>query len=161
MTVTASPTAYPKTIIVVHKSEKAKKCSVAPLRGNPEFDFYRFPGSARPNLENYVRLGMGGPELGAAEMEKGLLVLDGTWRRAAAMEKEYRHVPVRTLPSGWRTAYPRVSKVTQDPDHGLATIEAIFAALSILGRDTAGLLDHYHWQEQFLALNRARLKTGH
>ena len=145
----------PGTIIVVHKSEKAKKCSVAPLRGNPDFSFVRFPGTRKPGLENFVRLGIGGPELGEADMDKGLLVLDGTWRRAAAMENEYGDVPVRTLPATWRTAYPRISKVSRDPDNGLATVEAIYAALSILGRNTEGLLDHYHWKEQFLALNRA------
>ncbi len=158
MTHTASTPSYPTTVIIVHKSEKARKCSVAPLRGNPDFSFFRFPGTAKPDITNYVRLGMEGPELGEADMDKGLLVLDGTWRRAAAMEKDYKNVPIRTLPSVWHTAYPRVSKVSQDPDHGLATIEAIYAAFSILGRDTKRLLDHYHWKEQFLAANRAQLR---
>ena len=53
----------------------------------------------------------------------------------------------------WKTAYPRSSKLFDDPDAGLATIEAIFAAYVALGRDTSGLLDSYHWSDEFLALN--------
>ncbi len=147
---------YPPTVIVVHKSEKAKKCSVAPLRGTAGFDFYRFPLFEKPELPNFVRLGMDGPELGEADMDKGLLVLDGTWKRAAAMEKVFSDIPARTLPP-WRTAYPRISKVFDDPHGGLATVEAIFAALTILGRNTDGILDHYHWKEAFLDLNRHRI----
>ena len=40
-----------------------------------------------------------------------------------------------------------------DPDHGLASIEALFAAYHLMGRPTDGLLDHYRWAEQFLAAN--------
>ena len=39
------------------------------------------------------------------------------------------------------------------PAVGLATIEAIYAAYRVLGRDTTGLLDGYHWAEPFLELN--------
>jgi len=83
-------------------------------------------------------------------------VLDGTWRLAQKMEPFYETLPVRTLPT-WQTAYPRVSKVFDDPTGGLATIEAIFAAHTILEKDTTGLLDEYYWAEQFLELNRNRL----
>ena len=37
---------------------------------------------------------------------------------------------------------------------GLATIEAIYAAYRLLGRDTTGLLDHYRWGSEFIELNR-------
>ncbi|MGH7226876.1 MAG: DUF309 domain-containing protein, partial [Gemmataceae bacterium] len=50
-------------------------------------------------------------------------------------------------------AYPRVSKLGTDPDNGLASIEALFVAYHLLGRPTAGLLDHYHWSEEFLRSN--------
>jgi pre-rRNA-processing protein TSR3 len=33
----------------------------------------------------------------------------------------------------------------------LASIEAIYVAYQLMGRDTTGLLDLYHWREQFLA----------
>jgi pre-rRNA-processing protein TSR3 len=35
----------------------------------------------------------------------------------------------------------------------LASVEALYAAYHILGRPTAGLLDHYRWAEAFLRLN--------
>jgi hypothetical protein len=40
-----------------------------------------------------------------------------------------------------------------DPDNGLASIEALYLAYHILGRPTAGLLDHYHWADAFLEAN--------
>ena len=69
------------------------------------------------------------------------------------MEKSFAHVPVRSLPS-LTTAYPRHSKINDDPGVGLATIEAIYAALTIMKKDTRGILDAYHWRDRFLELNR-------
>ena len=91
--------------------------------------------------------------LSPADNQLGLLVLDGTWRWAEAMETQYQNIPVRSLPA-WKTAYPRVSKVFEDPATGLATIEAIWLAYWCLGRDTTGLLDHYHWGQHFIEMNR-------
>ncbi|MEX0702871.1 MAG: hypothetical protein WD069_12315 [Planctomycetales bacterium] len=144
------------TIIVVHPKERRSKCSVEPLRGRDGFLFWKYPARGGESLENYVRLGIGGPPLGPEDARRGLLVLDGTWRRAAAMEKDYADVPIRSLPP-WQTAYPRVSKTFDDPAEGLATIEALFAAYTILGRDTRGLFDHYRWAERFLERNRERM----
>jgi pre-rRNA-processing protein TSR3 len=145
---------YPPTVIIVHPRENRKKCSVEPLRGRLGFQFTTFRSTSPVALPEgqYVRLGLGGPLLSRNDESKGLLVLDGTWRWAEAMEAPYQHIPVRSLPS-WRTAYPRVSKVFDDPDTGLATIEAIWLAYWCLGRDTSGLLDHYRWGAQFLELN--------
>jgi pre-rRNA-processing protein TSR3 len=81
-------------------------------------------------------------------------VLDGTWRWAAQMEREFVEVPVRSLPP-LQTAYPRLSKLFDDPTAGLATVEAVYAALRILGRDTTGVLLHYPWRDEFLARNSA------
>ncbi len=147
----------PDTVIIVHPRENRKKCSVEPLRGRPGFQFATFRGTpVELPAQQYVRLGIGGPVLSRADEHLGLLVLDGTWRWAEAMEAQYQHVPVRSLPP-WKTAYPRVSKVFEDPDTGLATIEAIWLAYWCLGRDTTGLLDHYRWGAQFLDLNREQL----
>ena len=90
----------------------------------------------------------------AADADRGLLVLDGTWRWVEPMERLTASVPVRSLPP-LVTAYPRSSKVKDDPEGGLATIEAIYAAYRLLGRDTTALLDHYHWGEQFVELNQS------
>jgi pre-rRNA-processing protein TSR3 len=122
------------------------------LRGREGFTFWNYPRRDSDALTNYVRLGMDGPLLGEADRERGLLVLDGTWRWAAVMERDYEDVPVRSLPA-WETAYPRTSKMFDDPSAGLATIEAVYAACHILDRDTTGLLDEYHWADEFLRLN--------
>ncbi|MCX7419073.1 MAG: hypothetical protein NT013_05990 [Planctomycetia bacterium] len=142
------------TIIVVHRRENRKKCSVEPLRERAGFTFWTYPDDGPESLDGYVRLGIGGPLLSEADSVNGLLVIDATWRLAERMEKKYSHIPVRSLPS-WQTAYPRVSKVFDDPSAGLATIEAIYAAYRAMGHSTAGLLDQYHWRYEFLAINEA------
>ena len=147
------------TIIVVHPKEKRSKCSVEPLRGRDGFVFWKYPQVGEESLDGYVRLGLGGPELSMDDADHGLLVLDGTWRLAGKMEEDFLDVPVRTLPA-WETAYPRTSKLFDDPLGGLATIEAVFAAYSIVGRDVSGLLDEYHWAEEFLKLNAERIATS-
>lgn len=145
---------HPPTVIVVHPREKRRKCTVEPLRGQAGFLFRKFPAPLNIEPQHYVRLGFGGPLLGPEDRSKGLVVLDGTWHLAGVMEPSFRDLPVRSLPP-WKTAYPRSSKIREDPDTGLATIEAIYAAYRLLGRPTDGLLDHYFWAEQFLKLNEA------
>jgi pre-rRNA-processing protein TSR3 len=112
-----------------------------------------------PPLAGYVRLGLGGPVLSRGEAAGGLLVLDGTWRLVQPMERQFAHVPIRSLPE-WKTAYPRSSKTFADPQGGLATIEAIYLAYTILERDTSGLLNDYYWADEFLALNGVVQPTG-
>ena len=150
---------HPPTIIVVHPKERAKKCTVAPLRGRAGFVFWKYPNRGPESLENYVRLGIGGQNLSAEDSGRGLLVLDGTWKFAEQMERDFADIPVRSLPA-WKTAYPRISKLYEDPEAGLATIEAIFAAYVQLGRDADGLLDDYYWAGEFLAKNREFLEKS-
>ena len=140
------------TIIVVHPRERRAKCSVEPLRGRTDFQFYTFPHPVTADVTNYVQLGIDGPVLSEADSQHGLFLLDGTWRLAKRMSPFFSHIPVRSLPV-IKTAYPRKSSVYEDPDDGLATIEALYAALRILGRNTKGLLDQYHWKQRFLELN--------
>ena len=143
---------WPRTVIVIHPRERRSKCSVEPLRGNSDYLFTTFPNPVPIDLSNYVQLGIGGPVLSADDNDKGLLLLDGTWKRAAQMLPFYSHVPVRSLPPV-RTAYPRKSEIFEDPEDGLATIEALYAALKQLNRPTTGLLDQYYWKSRFLELN--------
>jgi pre-rRNA-processing protein TSR3 len=142
----------PPTIIVRDAHENPRKCSVFPLRGHPELVFLSYPLTERPPLENYVRLAAEGPQLSSADAGHGLLLLDGSWRWAGKMTRDFLDVPPRSL-QGYRTAYPRVSKLGTDPDNGLASVEALFLAHYLLGRSVAGLLDHYRWAAEFLALN--------
>jgi pre-rRNA-processing protein TSR3 len=149
----------PPTVIVVHPREKR---SVEPLRGRADFVFWTFPNQGPESIDGYVRLGIGGDELSEEDSAKGLLVLDGTWKLAEKMEPFYSELPVKSLPA-WQTAYPRVSKLWEDPTSGLATIEAIFAAHVCMQRDTTGLLDSYYWADEFVTKNQSYLvdsKTG-
>jgi pre-rRNA-processing protein TSR3 len=143
---------YPPTVIVRHSHENPRKCSILPLRGRPGLVFLNYPVADRPALEGYVRLAADGPPLSAADAAAGLLLLDGSWRWAASMTRDFAEVPPRSL-SGYRTAYPRASKLGTDPDNGLASVEALYVAYRLLGRPTVGLLDHYRWAAEFLRLN--------
>jgi pre-rRNA-processing protein TSR3 len=143
---------YLPTIIVRHTRENPRKCSVLPLRGRSDVIFLNYPVSQRPPLAGYVRLAAEGPPLSMADAESGLLLLDGSWRWAAAMTRDFVDVPPRSL-SGWRTAYPRTSRLGTDPDNGLASVEALLIAYHLLGRPGDGLLDHYRWAAEFLARN--------
>lgn len=150
-------TAPRPTVIIMHPKERVAKCTVAWLKGDARFQFYR--GPRRPvDLSGYVRLAMEGPILSAADADCGLLVLDGTWKLVDRLAPNVSEVPTRRLPP-LITAYPRTSKVHADPTGGLATIEAVYAALWLLQRDVTGLLARYPWAGEFLRLNADVLKT--
>ena len=95
----------------------------------------------------------GAPPLTAADASRPLLLLDASWRHALTMAKAYPGLETRSIPPGWRTAYPRHSKVTDDPADGLATIEALHAALALTGRRDDTLLARYPWAADYLRLN--------
>jgi pre-rRNA-processing protein TSR3 len=143
---------FPPTIIVVHPREKRSKCTVESLRGRDGFIFWTFPERGAESVSGYVRLVMHGPVLSPEDADRGLVVLDGTWRLALRMGRFFHDMPARSLPP-IKTAYPRLSRIVPDPAGGLATIEAIYAAYRLLGRSCDGLLDHYHWAGEFLAKN--------
>jgi pre-rRNA-processing protein TSR3 len=140
------------TVIVRNARENSRKCSILPLRGRADLVFLTHPVKKPINLAGYVRLAAAGPELTAADAGPGLLLLDGSWRWAEVMSRDFLDLPPRSL-RGFRTVYPRVSKRGTDPDNGLASVEALYLAYHILGRPTAGLLDHFRWAEEFLTLN--------
>jgi pre-rRNA-processing protein TSR3 len=146
----------PPTVIVRHRRERKSKCSLEPLVGRPGLVFVSYPEGEPPPLDGYVRLALEGSPLGPADAERGLLLLDATWRLVAPMERRWAHVEPRSLPP-LVTAYPRISKLAPDPGAGLASIEALYAAFVALGRPTEGLLDHYHWREAFLRMNAETL----
>lgn len=148
---------FPPTVVIRHRLENLKKCSLRGLEIRSDFVFLTYPYQALPNLENYIILTLHAPPLTKSDASHGLLILDATWRYAAKMFKPLEHQPhflYRSLPSHYRTAYPRRQQDCPDPERGLASIEAIYLSYSILQRETTGLLDYYHWKEQFLDLNQ-------
>jgi pre-rRNA-processing protein TSR3 len=154
-----APITYPLTVIVVHPRENRSKCTVEPLRGRTDFILWNYPQRGTQLLDGYVRLGIGGAPLSSHDTHRGLLVLDGTWKLAASMERDFAELPIRSL-GPWETAYPRTSKLYEDPAAGLATIEAVFAAFHEMGRPTEGLLDQYHWKDEFIRRNERLLESS-
>lgn len=148
---------FPPTVVIRHRLENLKKCSLRGLEIRPDFLFVTYPYLSLPPLEGYVVLDLNAPPLSIADAGSGLLLIDATWRYAAKisaapeLQSGYRR---RSLPSGFRTAYPRRQNDCPDPERGLASIEALYLAYLILERDPAGLLDHYYWKELFLQTNQ-------
>lgn len=101
-------------------------------------------------------LAMDAPVLSLEDYSFGLILLDATWRYAKKMDQQaiFNSLPRRSLPPTIRTAYPRIQTDCPNPEEGLASIEAIFAAYHILKRPTFGLLNNYYWQKQFLNKNK-------
>ncbi|GAB4234104.1 MAG: hypothetical protein Tsb0021_13290 [Chlamydiales bacterium] len=147
----------PKTIIWRHQKENKKKCTLEKLRGREDFKFYSYPKDPLPSLESMVCLTLNAPPLTREDRDCHLLLIDATWRYAEVMERvAFATVPLipRSLPPECQTAYPRRQNDCTDPSRGLASIEALYVAYSILGWNTDRLLDHYLWKERFLQLYR-------
>lgn len=140
-------------LILVRRGEDPAKCTVRPLRGTPELEFLPYPLRQKPDLSRYLLLAPDAPPLTLADAARPLLLLDASWRHAAKMRRAVEPIEARSIPPGWKTAYPRRSKIHADPETGLATVEALFAARCTLGFRDDSLLRCYPWRDAFLALN--------
>ncbi|MCB1082632.1 MAG: hypothetical protein KDK63_05760 [Chlamydiia bacterium] len=149
------------TIILRHRKENLKKCSLRGLESRADLHFLTYPTDPIPFLENGLLLDLEAPPLSSADQGKQLFLIDGTWNYAAVMHRQIPHPEKwtrRSLPANIRTAYPRKQTVCVDPIRGLASVEALFMAHLILGYATEGLLDHYYWKDDFLFLNSSMLQ---
>lgn len=140
------------TTVIRHAKERIAKCSLRFLHDRPEMTFLR----ARPGFtfdgSGFLLLEVDAPPLSAADAGRPLLLLDSTWRWLPQLRACVRgQVVPRSIPGNVATAYPRTSKVFDDPDGGLASIEALYLARRLLGDRDDSLLEGYHWREQFLA----------
>lgn len=156
-------TSFPPTIIIRHRLENLKKCSLRGLEARPDFIFLSYPYQTLPNLDNYLILSLDAPPLTESDSHQGLLLLDATWRYAGKMLKSLETCPnlkYRSLPNNYRTAYPRRQDDCPDPQRGLASIEAIFLSYHILKRNISGLLDNYYWKENFLKVNKINIEIN-
>jgi pre-rRNA-processing protein TSR3 len=143
-----------KTIILRHRRENLLKCSLAGLETHPSLSFYTYPVDPLPSLKTYLLLKVGAPPLTEEDAERGLFLLDGTWKLAQVMEKQLpSSIEARSLPPGYTTAYPRRQTECPDPSAGLSSVEALYIAHKILGRPTEGMLAHYRWKDLFLKKN--------
>lgn len=148
---------FPPTLILRHRLENLKKCSLRGLESRADCLFFTYPYDTLPDLSNTIILSLDAPLLSEADASKGLLIVDGTWRYASKMMKtipSHYQSNYRSLPGHYRTAYPRRQEDCPDPERGLSSLEALYLSYFILKRSTQGLLDHYHWGNLFLEINQ-------
>ncbi len=143
-----------KTVILRHRRENLKKCSLRGLEKREDLIFYTYPIHKLPDLSHYLLLKVGAPPLTLADRDRGLLLIDGTWRLAQIMERQLPwNLEARSLPQGYKTAYPRRQTDCPHPEWGLASVEALYIAHHILQRSTEKLLEHYYWENTFIEEN--------
>ena len=150
--------------VLVDRSENPRKCTVQPLHYRPDFALRRFTrGRPIGQLTAALLLHIDGAPLdqmrtaGALGSVRSVAVIDCHWKRCAAIMMQLSR-PLPTLariPDGFVTAYPRRNMKGEDPEGGLATIEAIFIAAAFLGTWDETLLKEYHFAAAFLAENAA------
>ena len=138
------------TTIIRHPKERRSKCSLTPLEGREDLRFFRARPGFSFDISGFTVLGLDAPELSVADAGRPLLLLDSTWRLLPQIEACLSGEGVRrTLPSV-STAYPRFSKIAEDPSGGLASVEALYLAKLMLGERDDSLLADYYWREGFL-----------
>lgn len=143
--------------ILRHPAENLAKCSVEPLRGRPDLEFVTAEGPAVVRGDGRILLEVGAPLLTGADAGRGLILLDGNWKHVPRLRQRVTGNPLpRSLPPV-PTAYPRRNAGGSDPVDGLATVEALYLALRLMGRDDPSLLAGYRWREEFLRNTRAAL----
>lgn len=143
------------TLILRHRRENLKKCSLKGLEGRVDLKFFTYPVDILPpSASQALLLKVGAPPLTLDDRDRDLLLIDGTWRLAQVMEEQLPwKLEARSLPGSYQTAYPRRQTDCPDPTAGLSSLEALFLAHKILGRSTENLLDRYHWKQLFIERN--------
>lgn len=140
------------TIILRHRKENLRKCSLSGLETREDLLFFTYPKDKLPDLSHYILLTLDAPALSEKDSDKGIFLIDGTWKYAEVMFRSL--VPshlfaLRSLPDMYATAYPR----RQEKARGLSSVEALYLAYCITGRAREGLLDFYYWKEAFMNKN--------
>jgi len=135
--------------IIRHPKERRSKCSLTPLERRPDLTFLKWRPGWSFDASGYTLLRLDAPVLSAADAGRPLLLLDSTWRLLPQLEAGlHGQAKARSLPAV-ETAYPRVSKIAEDPLGGLASVEALYLAKLLLGERDDSLLADYHWGESF------------
>ena len=140
-----------EVVVIRHARERVSKCSLRTLHGRPGFTFLKATKGFRFDATGYLELAVDAEPLTSADAGRPLLILDSTWRLLPELRRCVHGTTVRrAIPDGIVTAYPRDSRVFDDPEGGLASIEALYVALHIFGDDDPTILDGYHWKDEFL-----------
>jgi len=155
-----STTKY-ETIIIRHKKENKKKCSLRGLELKPGFTFYTYPNKELSSFEGCTLLTIDAPVLTDQDSNDTLLLIDGTWSYAAIMEKtifQHSTIKKRSIPSNFVTAYPRKQTACIDPARGLASIEALYIAFLLVGKKNDSLFENYYFGDAFIKKNAKALE---
>lgn len=143
-----------KTVVIRHPRENRKKCSLRHLCGRSDFEFHNAADGFSFDATGYLVLEIGAPEISSADAGLPILLLDSTWLLLPKIKAKIRgNYVARSIPQCVKTAYPRKSKLAEDPSGGLATVEALFAALYFSGRPDFSVLDGYPFADDFLKIN--------
>ena len=140
-------------LILRDPRESMKKCSLTPLRGHERVRFVNYHPERRLAADGFLLLHAEGEELTERDAGRPLLLLDCAWRRVPQLLGTVDGELVRRRLPRLVTAYPRKSTVFEDPDQGLASVEALFAATAVLGEPDRTLLVGYRWASAFLEAN--------
>ncbi len=140
-------------LILRDPRESTAKCSLTPVRGFPGVRFLSWKHDRRFAVGERVLLHAEGELITELDAGRPLLLIDCAWRRVPALLATCDgELTLRRLPR-LATAYPRRSLTFRDPDEGLASIEALYAALAMLGRPIPELLAGYRFADEFLRRN--------
>ncbi len=144
----------PRKILIRHPKEKLSKCSLIPLKGRQDCEFFKATPNFSYDASDCIVLEIDAPEISSVDAGKPIVMLDSTWFLLPKLRAKLKgNFIARSLPSHIKTAYPRVSKMHKDPDSGLATIEALYAALHFSNQADESILDGYPFKDDFLKAN--------
>ena len=74
-----------ETVVIRHPKERLSKCSLTPLHGRDEIQFYVAKKNFQLDATGYTLLAVDAPPLTPADRERPLLVLDATWKLLPAV----------------------------------------------------------------------------
>jgi len=148
-----------KNIIIRHKKENLKKCSLRNLEKRDDLLFFKYPLKDKIDFSNCILLKIDSKKIISEEdKSKKILLIDSTWRYLDRILKVIPDsIETRSLPKNFITAYPRKQTLCVDPKYGLASIEALYLAYVLTSRKTQGILDNYFWKDEFLKINNLAL----
>jgi pre-rRNA-processing protein TSR3 len=142
-------------LILRDARESERKCSLTPLHGLPGIRFVAYDPERRLDAVGRVLLHPEGEPIGPSDRGRPLFVIDCAWRRVPTLLRTVDGAPERRRLPPLVSAYPRRSKTFEDPASGLASIEALYAAVALLDGPFPELLREYRFAAAFLDANPA------
>ncbi|MBE6412414.1 MAG: hypothetical protein E7036_07680 [Opitutales bacterium] len=139
--------------VIRHPRENLKKCSLRHLHEHPNFTFHKAIDGFSFDATGFTLLEIDAPPISIEDANRPILLLDSTWHLLPKVRaKVYGNFVPRSLPPSILTAYPRISKMHDDPN-GLATIEALYSALRAIASPDVSILKDYCFAKKFLEIN--------